>query len=92
MREKPAFADFHDALPILAKDGSIGFVTDFQSDPTLAGATGQVYAKTGTYVVGAPSGLLVKAQAYGGYIHAKSGRKLIYTLVVNNVPAAAWAI
>jgi len=89
MGEKPAFADFHNALPILAKDGSLGFVTDFQSDPTLAGATGQVSAKTGTYVVGDSSGLLVKGQAYGGYIHAKSGRNLIYVLVVNNVQAGS---
>ena len=28
----------------------------------------------------------IKAQAFAGYINAKSGRKLAYQLVVNNVP------
>ncbi|MCA9809207.1 MAG: peptidase S13, partial [Candidatus Dadabacteria bacterium] len=73
-------------FPILAVDGSLGFVTDFQSDPTLAGATGQVHAKTGTYAAGSETGFVVKGQAFGGYINAQSGRKLIYELVVNEVP------
>jgi D-alanyl-D-alanine carboxypeptidase len=29
---------------------------------------------------------VLKAQAFGGYIKAKSGRKLVYELVVNDVP------
>jgi len=82
---KPAFPSFFAALPILGVDGSLAFVTDFQSDPTLAGATGQVNAKTGTFVAGSASGLVLKAQALAGYIKAKSGRKLAYELVVNNV-------
>ena len=36
---RPAFPSFFAALPILGVDGSLAFVTDFQSDPTLAGAT-----------------------------------------------------
>lgn len=86
MTGQPNFQSFFDALPILGIDGSLGFVTDFQSDPTLAGATGQVFAKTGTYAAGDESGLVVKGQAFGGYIHAQSGRRLIYQLVVNEVP------
>ncbi|MGA3210928.1 MAG: D-alanyl-D-alanine carboxypeptidase, partial [Terriglobales bacterium] len=49
MKKRPAFPAFFDALPILGVDGSLGFVTQFESDPTLAGAAGQVRAKTGTY-------------------------------------------
>jgi D-alanyl-D-alanine carboxypeptidase len=83
---KPAFPSFFAALPILGVDGSLAFVKDFQSNPALAGATGQVNAKTGTFVAGTASGLVLKAQAFGGYIKAKSGRKLVYELVVNDVP------
>jgi D-alanyl-D-alanine carboxypeptidase len=87
MTEQPGFPSYFDTFPILGIDGSLGFVTDFQSDPTLAGATGQVFAKTGTFAAGDDSGgLLIKGQAFGGYIHAQSGRRLIYQLVVNNVP------
>lgn len=86
MSGQPVFPSYFETFPILGIDGSLGFVTDFQSDPTLAGATGQVFAKTGTYAAGDDSGLVIKGQAFGGYIHAQSGRKLIYQLVVNEVP------
>lgn len=86
MSEQPAFGAFFDSLPILAVDGSLGFVTDFESDPTLAGAKGHVHAKTGTFVAGDESGIVLKGQALGGYIDAKSGRRLVFQLVVNEVP------
>lgn len=88
MRQSANYAVYFDGLPSLGTDGSLAFVTDYARDPTLAGATGQVRAKTGTYVVGAPSGpgLLLNGQAFGGYIQARSGRQLLYTVVVNNVP------
>jgi D-alanyl-D-alanine carboxypeptidase len=86
MQGKPVFPAFSNALPKLAVDGSLGFVTDFKSDRTLAGATGHVTAKTGTFVEGSSAGLVLKGQAFGGYITAKSGKRLIYELVVNNVP------
>jgi D-alanyl-D-alanine carboxypeptidase len=79
------FRPFFDLLPILGIDGSLAFVTEFQSDPTLAGATGHVRAKTGTFLEGSDSGLVLKGQAFGGYIHTKGGRHLVYQLVVNNV-------
>jgi PBP4 family serine-type D-alanyl-D-alanine carboxypeptidase len=85
MAAKPAFPSFLAAQPILGVDGSLAFVTDFQSDSTLAGATGQVRAKTGTFVQGTASGIVLKAQALGGYIKTKSGRQLAYELVVNDV-------
>ncbi|HSC35465.1 MAG TPA: D-alanyl-D-alanine carboxypeptidase [Thermodesulfobacteriota bacterium] len=87
MTGQEAFDAFFAALPILGVDGSLGFVTDFEQDPTLAGAKGQVRAKTGTFAAGEESGgILIKGQAFGGYIDAKSGRRLVYQLVVNNVP------
>lgn len=83
---RPAFPSFFAALPILGVDGSLGFVTHFQSDPTLTGATGQVSAKTGTFVLGASSGFVLRAQALAGYVKTRSGRRLAFALVVNDVP------
>ena len=92
MRSEEFFPVLHNALPILATDGSLGFVTDFLSDASLAGAKGNVHAKTGTFLVGGddPSGktggvLSLRAQTFAGYIHAKSGRRLAYALFVNDV-------
>jgi D-alanyl-D-alanine carboxypeptidase len=85
LKAKPSFPVFFNDLPKLGVDGSLGFVTDFKSDPTLAGATGQVTAKTGTFVEGNSAGLMLKGQAFGGYITTKGGRHLVYQLVVNNV-------
>ncbi len=85
MTEQPAFEAFFDSLPILAVDGSMVFVDGFLSDPTLAGAKGQVHAKTGTYAGGDETGFVVKGEAFAGYIDTKSGRGLVYQVVVNNV-------
>lgn len=81
-------APFLDGLPILGVDGSLATVTDYQSDPTLAGATGQVRAKTGTYIEGSDTGLLLKARAMGGYVTTKTGRRIAFQLVVNGVPVS----
>ena len=50
LAKSPASNAFLAALPVLGVDGSLAFVKSFQSDPTLAGAAGNVHAKTGTYV------------------------------------------
>jgi D-alanyl-D-alanine carboxypeptidase len=89
MSGKTAYPSFVTALPILGVDGSLGFVTDFESNPALAGAAGHVYAKTGTYALPPTppaTGIDLKGQALAGYIDAKSGRRLMFSLVVNNVP------
>lgn len=89
---KTVYPPFVDALPNLGVDGSLAMVTDFESDPTLAGAAGQVHAKTGTFVAAATapaSGLVLKGQALAGYIDAKSGRRLAFALTVNNVPVSS---
>ena len=74
------------ALPTLAVDGSLGFVTDFKKDPSLSGAAGNVHAKTGTYVGPGPSGMVVKGQGCDGYVKTRGGRTLAYHLTVNGVP------
>jgi D-alanyl-D-alanine carboxypeptidase len=82
MYASPAFAQYLATFPILGVDGSLASVTDFENDATLAPAKGQMHAKPGTFIEGS----LIRGQAFAGYINAKSGRKLAYELVVNNVP------
>jgi D-alanyl-D-alanine carboxypeptidase len=86
MYKRADFPQYHASFPILEVDGLLATVTDFESEPTLAPAKGQVYAKTGTYVGLAGEGLELKCQAFGGYVTTRSGRKLAYQLVVNGVP------
>jgi D-alanyl-D-alanine carboxypeptidase len=86
LSRQPTFPILLAALPNMGIDGSLGFVHQFESDPSLAGAKGHVHAKPGTYAQGSAAGLMVKGQAFGGYIDAKSGQRLIYEVVVNNVP------
>src|SRR5437763_6141998 len=76
--EKRTFSAFVNALPRLGVDGSLAFVTDFRSDPTLAGATGQVAAEPGTWAKSINAGVVLKGQAFGGYITTKRGKRLTY--------------
>lgn len=86
MDNKKFFDTYRDCLPILATDGSLAFVTEFQKDATLAGAKGKVFAKTGTFLSGDDDGVLsLRAQTFAGYIDTKSGRHLAYALFVNDV-------
>jgi D-alanyl-D-alanine carboxypeptidase/D-alanyl-D-alanine-endopeptidase (penicillin-binding protein 4) len=85
MRGNAAFADFKASLPRLGQDGSLASINAFAADPALAGARGQVRAKTGTYVSASPPGPVLRAQALAGYITAKSGKHLAFHLVVNDV-------
>jgi len=85
MSKRPTFTAFLEAQPILGVDGSLGFVQDFAQNPSLAGAKGHVFAKTGTFIEGTATGPVFRVQALGGYITAKSGRRLAFVLVVNDV-------
>jgi D-alanyl-D-alanine carboxypeptidase len=82
MYGRPTFRPYLASFPILGVDGSLATVTDFESEISLAGAKGRVHAKTGTFIEEAS----IKGQAFAGYIHAKSGKRLAYQLVVNDVP------
>jgi D-alanyl-D-alanine carboxypeptidase len=87
LAKRPAARAFVSALPILGVDGSLAFVKDFEKDASLAGAAGNVHAKTGTYVGPSATGTMeLKSQALGGYITTKRGHHLTFELVVNNIP------
>ncbi len=85
LSRRASFADFVAGLPRLGIDGSLSFVSDFETDPTLSGAKGRVHGKTGTYVEGTARGPVYRAQALAGTIDAKSGRRLAFALTVNDV-------
>ncbi len=82
MYAAPVFRDYVAGFPILGVDGSLASVNQFEQNPTLAPAKSHIKAKPGTYV----EGPLIKGQSLAGYINTKSGRKLVYEVVVNNVP------
>ncbi|ACD20557.1 D-alanyl-D-alanine carboxypeptidase/D-alanyl-D-alanine-endopeptidase [Paraburkholderia phytofirmans] len=89
MSTTQVFSPYFDALPVLGVDGSLATITAFESDATLAGAKGQVHAKTGTYVTenpNTPTLPFLRGQSLAGYIDAKSGHRIAFVLTVNNVP------
>jgi D-alanyl-D-alanine carboxypeptidase len=90
MYSRPVYPQYFDALPSLGVDGSLQPTTGFESDPTLAGAKGQVHAKTGTTVTAVGSGLMLTTQSLAGYINTKSGKHLAFQVVVNNVPISGF--
>ena len=73
------------ALPILGRDGSLA------NTGTTLPARGHVRAKPGTTILPGVDGqtLELKAQNMAGYITTKSGRRLAYALMVNDVGAIA---
>lgn len=89
MYQSPVYAQYADAMPGLGVDGSLQTTTDFEMDHTLAGAKGQVHAKTGTLVTGSESGLILNAQSLAGYVNTRSGKHLIFQVVVNDVPISS---
>jgi D-alanyl-D-alanine carboxypeptidase/D-alanyl-D-alanine-endopeptidase (penicillin-binding protein 4) len=81
MSQRDDFSVYREALPVLGVDGTLATSVG-ESSP----ARGQVLAKTGTYVVGNPLNgtRLLTSKALAGYMTAKSGRKLVLSLVLNN--------
>jgi len=78
---EPYGAAFEDALPILGVDGDLG-------DQGLGTpAVGNVRAKTGTRAGVVPAGLgLLNARTMAGFIDAASGRQLVFSIMLANVP------
>ncbi|MEO8881789.1 MAG: D-alanyl-D-alanine carboxypeptidase/D-alanyl-D-alanine-endopeptidase [Gemmatimonadaceae bacterium] len=74
-------ADFHRALPILGRDGTLWNIQP--SSP----AAGHVFAKTGTFGVDDPLNRrqLLTAKALAGYITTKDNRHLAFAVFLNNV-------
>jgi D-alanyl-D-alanine carboxypeptidase/D-alanyl-D-alanine-endopeptidase (penicillin-binding protein 4) len=78
---RPYYKAFRRALPILGVDGTLFQIA------TDSPARGKVQAKTGTYYVynAMNKRRLLTSKALGGYMTAKSGRHLAFSIVVNNV-------
>ena len=81
MSKQKDFADFHRALPILGKDGTL-FKIQVNSP-----AAGHVHAKTGTYDVydALNKNLMVTGKGLAGYIDTASRQRLVFALYVNMV-------
>lgn len=81
MARRPDAAAWRATMPIMGVDGSLAFVQP--GGP----ATGKIFAKTGTL---AAQDLFngrrfnFPTKALGGYMDAKSGRRLAFTIVVSN--------
>ena len=78
---KPWGTAFHDALPVLGRDGTLATI-----QVTSPGA-GQVHAKTGTYAKPDPLNrrTLVTGKGLAGYVTTRSGRRLAIALYLNNL-------
>ncbi len=84
MSATPVAGPFQQSLPILGVDGSLA-----TAGKDLPGA-GHVVAKTGTTVdSGEGDTILLTAQNLAGYIETRSGRKVAYALMVNDVGVLA---
>lgn len=81
MSRRPDFQAFHDALPILGKDGTLYNIQ------TQSPAAGHVHAKTGTFAIYDPlnQGLLVTGKGLAGYMTTSTGKRLIVAIYANNV-------
>ncbi|HEY7160375.1 MAG TPA: D-alanyl-D-alanine carboxypeptidase/D-alanyl-D-alanine-endopeptidase [Acidobacteriota bacterium] len=79
------FQKFHDALPILGKDGTL-----FQIQVNSP-AAGHVFAKTGTYGRSdlLHQGGMVDSKALAGYMTTKSGKKISFAIFLNHVPVGS---
>ena len=85
MSRRKDFRYFHDALPILGKDGTLW---DTQRDSPAAG---RLRAKTGTHVAGdlLNEQYIVNGKGLAGYLETKNGKQLIVAIFANHVPAGA---
>lgn len=71
----------HDGMAVLGIDGSQA------QNGTGTSAAGHVHIKDGDIVAGSAAGQLVAlATTQTGYVDARSGRRLVYSLLVNNIP------
>ncbi len=86
MAARPESRAYDAALPVLGRDGTLAKAVSSDSP-----ARGHVRAKTGTYTVS--NDLLGKtvlaAKALAGYMETASGRPLVMTFFLNNVPLDA---
>lgn len=83
MTNRPEFAAFNAALPILGEDGTLA-----KAVPSASPARGHARAKTGTYWVedGLDDSVILTSKALAGYMETRGGRSLVFAFFVNNVP------
>jgi D-alanyl-D-alanine carboxypeptidase/D-alanyl-D-alanine-endopeptidase (penicillin-binding protein 4) len=86
MADRPEFAAFDAALPVLGRDGTLAKAVSSDSP-----ARGHAHAKTGTYFVeNRLNGTTVlTSKALAGYLETVSGRSLVFAAFVNSVPLDA---
>ena len=85
MAKQKDFRYFHDALPILGRDGTLW---DTQRNSPAAG---RLHAKTGTHVAGdlLNEQYMVNGKGLAGYLETKAGKQIIVAIFANHVPAGA---
>jgi PBP4 family serine-type D-alanyl-D-alanine carboxypeptidase len=78
------FSAFHEALPILGRDGTL-FEIQVNSP-----AAGHVFAKTGTWTEGdmLNHGVMVGGKGLAGYLTTTKGEHLAFAIYANNVPVS----
>ena len=83
MSTRKDFEDFHRALPILGRDGTLSKIQ------VNSPAAGHVQAKTGTYDVydTLNKNMLITGKGLSGYVQTISGEHLAFTAYVNMVAA-----
>jgi len=81
MAKQKDYQIFHDALPILGKDGTLW---NIQTDSPAAG---QVHAKTGTFGAydALNKDLMVTGKGLAGYMTTQDGRHLAFAIYANRV-------
>jgi D-alanyl-D-alanine carboxypeptidase/D-alanyl-D-alanine-endopeptidase (penicillin-binding protein 4) len=85
MTKQKEFRSFHDALPILGRDGTLA--DTLRDSP----AAGRLRAKTGTHVGGdlLNEQIVIDGKGLAGYLETKSGKQIIVAIFANNVPVGA---
>jgi PBP4 family serine-type D-alanyl-D-alanine carboxypeptidase len=81
MAKQPTAAIFHDALPILGRDGTLWNIQAHSP------AAGHVYAKTGTYATSdlLNKGVMVAGKGLAGYLTTTAGEHIAFAIYANNV-------
>jgi D-alanyl-D-alanine carboxypeptidase/D-alanyl-D-alanine-endopeptidase (penicillin-binding protein 4) len=86
MANRPDFATYDAALPVLGRDGTLAKAVSKDSP-----ARGHAHAKTGTYFVEnrLTGNVVLTSKALAGYLETAAGRSLIFAAFVNGVPLDA---
>ncbi len=81
MSNRPDFEHYYNSLPIMGVDGSLAMIENEV-------VQGKVRAKTGTILAGDALSfrLLLLSKALAGYMNTSSGRQVVFSMFVNNVP------